>query len=161
MIDGKGDDDAWGGAPVISDFRESRPVEGAEPKLRTEARVAYDARNLYVFVRAFDPHPDSITRRLARRDSDVESDWITVYVDSYHDRRSGFIFAVNPAGVKQDRLLYNDGNEDDAWDGVWEVATRVDSAGWSAEFRIPLSQLRYAVKPENVFGFALRRSISR
>ena len=161
VIDGRDDDDVWRTGPVITEFREDRPVEGAEPPLRTEARVAYDARNLYVFVRAFDPHPDSVVRRLARRDSDVESDWITVYVDSYHDRRTGYRFSVNAAGVKRDRVLYNDGDEDDAWDGVWEAATRVDSLGWTAEIRVPLSQLRYPVRSANTFGFSVRRWISR
>ena len=161
VVDGKIDDHVWGLAQAISDFRESRPTEDAEPKLRTEARVGYDERNLYVFVRAFDTHPDSIVRRLARRDDDVASDWINLYVDSYHDRRSGFRFGVNPAGVKTDGVLYNDGNEDWAWDGVWEVETRVDSAGWTAEFKIPLSQLRYPTTAENTFGVQIRRHISR
>lgn len=161
VIDGVGLDDAWATAPAITEFREARPVEGAEPRFPTDARVTYDPRNLYVLVRAFDPHPDSIVRRLARRDSDVASDWITLYIDSYHDRRTGYRFSVNPAGVKRDRSVFNDGDENDAWDGVWEVATTVDSAGWTAEFRIPLSQLRYSIRPENTFGFSVRRWIAR
>ena len=129
LIDGRASDEVWRAVPAITAFREARPTEDAEPKLATEARVAYDERNLYVLVRAFDAHPDSIVRRLARRDADVSSDWITLYVDSYHDRRTGFRFAVNPAGVKQDGVLYNDGDEDWAWDGGWEATARVDSAG--------------------------------
>ncbi len=161
VIDGKGDDEAWLNAQVITEFREARPVEDGNPRLPTEARVAYDERNLFVFVRAFDPHPDSIVRRLSRRDDDVASDWITIYLDSYHDRRTGFRFSVNPVGVKIDGVLYNDGNEDWAWDGVWDVAASVDSAGWSAEFRIPLSQLRYPAATANTFGISIRRWISR
>ena len=67
-------------------------------------------------------------------------------LDSYHDRRTGYEFVVNPAGVKADYAIYNDGNEDVAWDAVWDVATRIDSLGWTAEYRIPLSQLRYSAK---------------
>jgi hypothetical protein len=161
VVDGKDDDEVWAAAQAITGFREARPVEDAEPKLLTDARIAYDERNLFIYVRAFDQHPDSIVRRLARRDEDVASDWITIYLDSYHDRRTGFRFSVNPVGVKIDAVLYNDGNEDWAWDGVWEVATRMDSAGWSAEFRIPLSQLRYPAAATNTFGISIRRWISR
>src|SRR2546426_10195792 len=103
---------------------------------RSEAKVAYDAANLYVFVRAFDPHPDSIITVLARRDYFTPSDMIWLFLDSYHDRRTGFEFVVNPSGVKLDAQIYNDGNEDFAWDAVWDVATRVDSLGRSEERRV-------------------------
>src|SRR5256885_1490549 len=86
---------------------------------------------------------------------------LKIVIDSYHDRRTGYEFAVNPAGVKRDYAIYNDNNEDDAWDGVWQVATTVDSLGWTAEFRIPLSQLRYAHADTNTFGFAVWRDIQR
>jgi hypothetical protein len=160
-IDGRDQDPIWATATVITAFREFTPVEDKEPRFRTEARVAYDARNLYVFVRAYDSAPDSILTLLSRRDVRSASDQIKVVVDSYHDRRSGFEFAVNPAGVKRDFAIYNDGNEDSAWDGVWDVATTVDSLGWTAEFRIPLSQLRYARKESNTFGFGIWRDIER
>jgi hypothetical protein len=146
---------------VISSFRQFRPVEDAEPSFRTETKVAYDARNFYVFIRAFDPHPDSILKLLARRDIRTASDQLKIIVDSYHDRRTGYEFAVNPAGVKRDYAVYDDGNEDDAWDAVWEAGTQVDSLGWTAEFRIPLSQMRYTPGPTNTFGFGVWRDIDR
>ena len=162
VIDGKDNDDVWREAPVIKDFRQFQPTEDADPSLPTEAKVAYDAHNFYVFVRAFDSHPDSIKKLLARRDVRICCDQIKIVIDSYHDRRTGFEFAVNPGGVKRDYAMYGDDQqEDDAWDGVWEVATQVDSLGWTAEFRIPLSQLRYAHAPSNVFGFAIWRDIDR
>jgi len=142
VIDGKDQDQVWQAAPTISAFREWRPTEGKEARFRTEAKIAYDASNLYVFVRAFDPHPDSIIRLLERRDTFTPSDMIWIFVDSYHDRRTGYEFGVNAAGVKIDQALYDGGNEDGAWDGVWDVATQIDSLGWTAEFRIPLSQMR-------------------
>ena len=114
---------------------------------RPKRKIAYDASNLYVFVRAFDPHPDSIIKLLERRDSFTPSDMIWLFIDSYHDRRTGYEFGVNAAGVKIDQAIYDDGNEDCAWDGVWDVATRIDSLGWTAEFRIPLSQMRYSTRP--------------
>jgi hypothetical protein len=151
----------WRLAQPITDFKEWQPTEGGEPKFPSEARVAYDAANLYVFIRAFDPHPDSIIRQLARRDSWLPGDRVGVMVDSYHDRRSGYEFWVNPVGVKVDAAIYDDGNEDDAWDAVWDVATRIDSLGWTAEFRIPLSQLRYGADRSHTFGFVVLRDIYR
>ncbi|HEY5022276.1 MAG TPA: carbohydrate binding family 9 domain-containing protein, partial [Gemmatimonadaceae bacterium] len=105
VIDGKDDDQVWRTAPVITGFKQWQPTEGKEPRFRTEAKVAYDAANLYVFVRAFDPHPDSIIRILERRDTFTPSDMIWLFVDSFHDRRSGYEFGVNAAGVKMDQAI--------------------------------------------------------
>ncbi len=132
VIDGRDDDEVWRLAPPITQFREFQPKE-----------------------------PDSILKLLARRDVRAATDQLKIMVDSYHDRRSGFEFAVNPAGVKRDYAIYNDSQEDDAWDAVWDVATQVDSLGWTAEFAIPLSQLRYVPRPTNTFGFAVWRDIQR
>src|SRR5713101_8267347 len=161
VIDGRDDDAVWREAQPISGFQEWRPSEGGPPKLPTEARIAYDAANMYVFVRAFDPHPDSIITVRARRDYFTPSDMIWLFLDSYHDRRTGYEFGVNPSGVKLDAQVYNDGNEDFAWDAVWDVATRVDSLGWTAEFRIPLSQLRYGPQKHHTFGLIIDRDLYR
>lgn len=161
LIDARDDDAVWRAAPIISAFQEWRPTEGKPARFRTEARIAYDAANLYVFVRAFDPHPDSIKKILERRDSFTPSDMIWVFVDSYHDKRTGYEFGVNAAGVKVDQAIYDDGNEDGAWDGVWDVATRIDSAGWTAEFRIPLSQMRYSREKSHTFGIMIDRDVYR
>src|SRR5205809_2851419 len=161
VIDGRDDDAVWREAQPITGFQEWRPSEGDPPKLPTEAKIAYDAANLYVFVRAFDPHPDSIITVLARRDYFTPSDMIWLFLDSYHDRRTGYEFGVNPSGVKLDAQVYNDGNEDFAWDAVWDVATRVDSLGWTAEFRIPLSQLRYGRQKHHTFGLTIDRDLYR
>jgi hypothetical protein len=161
VIDAKDDDEIWRTAPPIKQFREWRPNEGKEARFKTEAKIAYDASNLYVFVRAFDPHPDSIKRLLERRDSFTASDMIWIFVDSYHDKRTGYEFGVNAAGVKMDQAIYDDGNEDGAWDGVWDVATHIDSLGWTAEFRIPLSQMRYSKEREHTFGIMIDRDVYR
>src|SRR5213594_4178406 len=161
VIDGRDDDAVWREARPITEFQEWRPSEGGPPKLPTMAKVAYDAANLYVFVRAFDPHPDSIITVLARRDYFTPSDMVWLFLDSYHDRRTGFEFGVNPSGVKLDAQIYNDGNEDFAWDAVWDVATRIDSIGWTAEFRIPLTQLPYGRQRTHTFGFTIDRDVYR
>ena len=160
-IDGRADDPVWRTAPIISDFLEFAPTEGGRPRYKTEAQVAFDDRNFYAFIRAYDPEPATISKVLARRDVRPPTDQLKIVIDSFHDRRSGFEFAVSPGGVKRDYAVYDDNNEDGSWDGVWDVATRVDSLGWTAEFAIPLSQLRYASSPTHTFGFAVWRDIER
>ena len=161
IIDGRDDDAVWREAPPITAFKEWRPNEGKAPRFKTEAKVAYDAANLYVIVRSFDPAPDSIKTLLERRDSWTSSDMVWIMVDSYHDRRTGYEFGVNAAGVKIDMAVYDDGNEDQAWDAVWDVATRIDSLGWVAEYRLPLSQMRYSSDKSHVFGLTILRDLSR
>jgi hypothetical protein len=160
-IDGSDRDAIWQDAPPVDAFRQFDPVEDGDPTFRTEARFAYDERNFYVLVRAFDPNPDSIMALLSRRDERTQSDYIRVVIDSYHDRRTGYQFMVNPAGVKRDIYLYNDTNEDVSWDAVWHVKTSIDSLGWVAEFRIPLSQLRFPRRDEHTFGVAVHREVGR
>jgi hypothetical protein len=160
-LDGRDDDAVWRAAPVVDAFQQARPSEGAPARFRTTARVAYDEDNLYAFIRAYDPHPDSIVGLLSRRDDQTDSYWIFLMLDSYHDRRTGVELGVNPVGVKADLAIFNDGNEDDAWDAVWDVATKVDSLGWTAEYRVPLSQLRYSSKGSATFGILFWRVIQR
>jgi hypothetical protein len=160
-IDGLDSDPVWSNAIAFGDFVEFTPREGNRPRFQTEFRVAYDQKNFYVFVRAFDDDPTQIKKALARRDVRPPTDQIKIIIDSYFDRRSGYEFAVNPAGVKRDYIIYNDNQEDGAWDAVWDVSTAIDSLGWTAEFRIPLSQLRYANAPTHTFGFGVWRDIDR
>ena len=161
VIDGRDDDEVWREAQPITGFRQFSPVANGDARFRTEAKVAYDNENFYVFLRMYDPHPDSILRLLGRRDVRVATDQIKIIIDSYHDKRTGYEFAVNPAGVKRDYAVYNDITEDQSWDAVWEAGTTVDSLGWTAEFRIPLSQMRYADAKTHSFGFGVWRDIDR
>ncbi len=164
-IDGRLDEAAWVAAEAAANFTQSYPNAGAPPTERTEARVLYSDDAIYVGVRMFDSRPDSIAAQLARRDaSGIYSDWVHVALDSYHDRRTGFRFSVNPRNVQKDVYHSNDTGEDLNWDAVWQSATRVDSAGWTAEFRIPLSQIRFT-GPEpaggRVWGLQVQRDIAR
>jgi hypothetical protein len=161
VLDGLDADPIWQQAQVIDAFRQFVPKEDAPATFRTVAKVAYDSRYLYVFVRMYDPHPDSIVGLLGRRDVKSQSDWIKILIDSYHDKRTGFEFAVNPRGVKRDYYTYNDKDEDESWDGVWDAATNVDSLGWTAEFRIPFDQLRFTHKPQVTMGIAIARDVAR
>jgi hypothetical protein len=161
VIDGRSDDAVWSLAPVMSDFRQFDPAENVAPTFRTEARIAFDDRYLYVLVRAFDPHPDSLVSLLSRRDVKTASDQIKIIVDAYQDRRTGVELAVNPAGVKRDFSVYSDNIEDLTWDGVWDVATSIDSLGWQAEFRVPFAQLRFLARDSLSIGFGVWRDVAR
>src|SRR5262245_17291104 len=160
-VTGPVNDEVWQSVPAISEFVQREPTDGGEPSQRTEFRVAYDSSILYVKVRAFDKEPDKIIGYLTRRDQDSPCNWIHVLIDSYHDRRTAYDFAVNPSGVKLDKYWYNDNNSDDSWDAVWDVSVSRDQEGWSAEFRIPFSQLRFNPVESNTFGFAVTRKIGR
>ncbi len=168
-IDGKLDDAAWAAATPTSDFLQAFPQPGVRAPDQTEVRVLYDDDAIYVGIRMFDAHPDSIASGLARRDATaatgIYSDWVHLIIDSYHDRRTAFRFSTTPRGVQKDVYTFNDGNEDTNWDAVWQVGTRVDSAGWVAEYKIPLSQLRFggdsATGAGRVWGFQVQREIAR
>ncbi|HYC50527.1 MAG TPA: DUF5916 domain-containing protein [Gemmatimonadaceae bacterium] len=165
ILDGRLDDVAWRSADALRGFTQSWPNPGQPASDSTEARVLYDDDAILVGIRAYDARPDSIAAQLARRDaSGIYSDWLHVVIDSYHDRRTGFRFSVNPKGVQKDVFHSNDTGEDLNWDAVWDVATRVDSLGWVAEIRIPLSQLRFgdaAPQAERRWGFQVQRDVAR
>lgn len=160
-LDGDLSDPAWARAAVADGFVQMTPTPGAPPSEATEARVLYDDEALYVAIRALDSVPDSIVGQLTRRDEASYSDLVWVMIDSFHDRRTAFRFAVNPAGVKSDVYLFDDVRRDSGWEAVWEVATQVDSLGWTAEFRIPLSQLRFSGAAEQDWGINFGREIAR
>ena len=148
QLDGRLDEAAWATADVATGFVQLRPSPGEPASEQTEARVLYDGTAVYVGMRMHDSQPEAIGAALGRRDSGPESDWAQVMLDSYADRRTAFGFMVNAAGVQLDFLAFDDVNEDDSWDAVWEAETSRDSEGWTAEFRIPLGQLRFAAGAE-------------
>jgi hypothetical protein len=165
VLDGRLDEAAWQAAAPSGQFMQSYPKPNTAPTDSTSIRVLYDDAALYVGIRMMDAHPDSIAAQLARRDAGgIYSDWVHLIIDSYHDRRTAFRFTVNPKGVKKDVYTSNDGQEDVNWDAIWDVGTRVDSLGWTAEYRIPLSQLRFGnspTGPERLWGFQVMRDIAR
>jgi hypothetical protein len=163
-IDGKLDDPVWEKAEWGSEFIQREPYEGAKPTQATAFKIVYDDKAIYVAIKAYDLEPEKIERRVSRRD-DIEGDQVDITLDSYHDLRTGFNFSVNAAGVKSDRILTNDENNDwhpdMSWDPIWEVATSGDSNGWVAEMRIPFSQLRFGNADEQVWGLQVTRKLFR
>jgi len=142
-IDGRLMESAWQTAIPVIRFVQGEPVEGALPESRTEVRVLFDRGALYVAARMFEEDPADIRDQLVRRDENGQYDYFEVSLDPNNDRRTGYRFRVSAAGVQRDVYLYDDVREDDAWDGVWDSAVQRDSLGWTAELRIPLSQVRY------------------
>ena len=161
IVDGVPDEPAWNGVPPFTLFIQRDPVEGGTPGMKTEVRVAYDDDALYIAARMFDPAPDSIVVRLGRRDILQNADLFQLYLDPYRDGRSGFYFGLDPAGTYYDGILYNDDWSDDSWDGVWEGKVQRDAGGWTAEMRIPFSQLRFREGDGQVWGIDFRREIAR
>jgi hypothetical protein len=159
-VDGLFDEAVWQAAPTVSGFLQREPQEGATTNHGTEVRVAYDADAIYVAVRAHDPEPDAVVGHLTRRDDMSPSDWIAILIDSFNDNRTAYEFAVNVAGVKYDRYWYNDTNNDQGWDAVWDVATSRTAEGWQAEFRIGFSQLRFRAGDTAAIGFATMRTVA-
>ncbi len=166
-IDGKLDEAAWAAAPVYSGFTQLDPSEGQPATERTEFRVLYDADAIYLGFRMYDSEPSGIRSRLARRDEPIfGADLVEVYIDTYHDRLTGFVFRITPSGAIRDAAWLAPGSggfgQDGSWDAVWEPGATIDSAGWTAELRIPFSQLRYNVGPaDTTWGIQVRRDIAR
>lgn len=161
-IDGNLDDAAWESVPWGGgDFIQVSPDAGAPPSIQTKFKILYDAKNLYIAFRNYDPEPHKIVSRMSRRDG-FEGDWVEVNIDSYNDKRSAFSFTSSVSGVKGDEYVSNNGNNwDSNWDPIWYLQTRIDDEGWTAEIRIPLSQLRFADKPEHTWGLQITRRFFR
>jgi hypothetical protein len=163
-INGLLDEAVWQQAEVVTGFTQTSPNPGDPATERTEIRVLYDDSAIYIGARMYDSALDSIAATLFRRDGQGYSDWISVGIDSYNDRRTAFIFAVSPRGVRSDMMIFNDNQFDNSWDAVWEAAANIDEEGWTAEMRIPLSQLRYngdETDGERSWGINFLREIAR
>lgn len=161
VIDGFGNDEVWSKIPTASGFVQREPEEGVSETERTEFKIAFDDQSLYIYAMMYDSQPDSIVSRLSRRDDIPESDWFGIGFDSYYDKQTAFVFIVLPSGSKADNLTYNDGRDEDySWDPVWEAETKILPNGWSAELKIPLSQIRFS-EGNDTWGMNVARRISR
>ena len=161
-IDGVLDDECWLNTGSWSgNFVQQRPNEGQPATEDTHVKILYDDHNLYVAFICYDSEPDKINRWLAPRDQ-VSGDAAAIIFDSYNDRQTGFAFGLTAGGTKVDFLCFNNQNDDYTWNAVWEGKVSHDAKGWYAEFKIPLSQLRYAnTEGEQEWGFTATRRIDR
>lgn len=160
-LDGKLDEEIWQVCSSFENFYQRDPLEGTAASEKTIIRIAYDDDALYLGAKMYDSNPDSIVARLSRRDEWTDADYITLYLDPYKDKRSGYFFNLSAAGGMIDGILYNDSWDDESWDGIWEGKVYTDNDGWSAEMRIPFSQLKFNESISFDWGINFRRNIER
>ena len=160
-INGVLEDEAWSLVEWAGDYIEWQPDENTPPSHQTKFKILYDSKNLYIGVRCYDDEPDKIVKRLSRRDG-FDGDWVEFNIDSYFDKRTAFSFTITAAGVKGDEFISNNGNNwDSSWNPIWYAKSHVDDEGWTAELRIPLSQLKFGSAEEQVWGFQSTRRFFR
>ncbi|PYP57892.1 MAG: hypothetical protein DMD40_07035 [Gemmatimonadetes bacterium] len=158
-VDGRLDDPAWARAAWITDFVQKRPREGAAPSDSMRIAIFYDDDAIYVGARMFSRDPSKIQAPLSRRDNTFQSERMWVSFDSYHDKRTAYSFGISASGVRADWYHASDNENDINWgfDPVWEAKANIDALGWTAEMRIPFSQLRFTNQPVQVWGFNANR----
>ncbi len=162
-IDGVLDDEAWQRAPRATGFLQSEPREGQAATEATEVMVAFDDQYLYIGARMNDGEPKRLVVNDIRKDfREDDQDDFEVIIDTFRDRRNGYVFIVNPAGGRADRQIANEGREINAsWDAVWDVRTGQRADGWTAEFRIPFRTLRFDPGADQAWGINFSRRIRR
>ncbi|MBI2835503.1 MAG: carbohydrate binding family 9 domain-containing protein [Acidobacteria bacterium] len=162
-IDGTLDDELWLRAEPVSGFVQAEPQEGKPASEPTEVRLAYDAQNLYIAAYCYDREPDALVVNDIRKDfQNGEQDTFEVIIDTFGDRRNGYVFMTNPAGARGDRQVSGEGRETNAsWDAVWFVRARRVADGWTAEMAIPFKSLRFKSGEAHAWGINFSRRIRR
>ena len=159
-IDGFLGESIWDLVEWEADFVEVNPDENTSTE-QTKFKILYDQKYLYIAILALDSAPETITKRLSRRDG-FEGDRVNILIDSYHDLRTAFLFTVTAAGVRGDELITENGDDiDDSWNPIWSTKAQIISQGWSAELKIPLSQLRFGDAQEQIWGLNVARNLFR
>ena len=161
VIDGIISDSSWELVDWTGDYIEFEPDENTPPSQQTKFKILYDSGSLYVAFRCYDDEPDKIEQRLSRRDG-FSGDWVEINIDSYYDKRTSFSFTITAAGVKGDELVSDNGNNwDSSWNPIWYAKTNTDEEGWTAEMRIPLSQIKFGSSSNQVWGLQSTRRFFR
>lgn len=161
VIDGVLDESLWADIPALMQFVQAEPLEGLPASQETDVRIAYDDTAIFIGVRLTDSDPLRIVTTDTSRDAGLgDQDSFQIVFDTFQDRQNGFVFGTNVAGAQFDAQIRNQGSPSASWDASWDVRTRTDESGWTAEFRIPLRTLRYAPPPQT-WGINLMRNIQR
>jgi hypothetical protein len=170
-IDGVLDDPFWEKVSVLDQFTQYEPVEGGIPSEKTVAYIGYDSRNLYVGVRAYDSNPDAVRACLTKRDEARGDDEISIYLDTFHDKKQAFVFQVNPCGVQSDGVYLENRRRrpggsgfdkiDISWDTFFLTGARMDNQGYTIEIQIPFKSLRFPNASQQTWGLQVRRNIPR
>lgn len=157
QIDGVIDEQLWLTAKVASNFRQQEPVFDTTPRFKTEVRIVYDDKAIYVAGIMYDSDPDSIKRELAVRDSDGKNaDYFYIGFDTWNNKQDGYAFGVSASGIQIDQRIV-----DPTYDAVWGSAVRINESGWVVEMKIPYSALRFPATDEQEWGLQIIRSVRR
>ncbi|HGY56978.1 MAG TPA: hypothetical protein ENK44_14820 [Caldithrix abyssi] len=162
-VDGHLSESVWQNAPRISNFTQRELNENQPATERTQVAAVYDTDNLYFAVWCYDSQPEKIVAQKMKRDFDYDTeDNFEIIIDTYHDKRNGYLFVTNPNGARFDALVQNNGQQfNRSWDGVWNVKTTLTGEGWFAEFVIPFSTLKFGTGKKQVWGINFERNIRR
>jgi hypothetical protein len=158
-LDGRLDEAVWEQAEPVVDFEQAEPNEHAVPTDAMEVRFAYDETALWIGARMHTEKSQGIQAPMSRRDEADQAEYIELEIDTYHDRRTAYMFGVTASGVRLDHFHATDNEADiDAnFDPVWQAKTSVGDHEWTAEMWIPFSQLRFNDSPERIWGLNLKR----
>ena len=169
-IDGTLENPLWEKGSVLENFTQYEPQEGSEPSEKTVAYIGYDRKNLYIAVRCFDSNPRGIRSCLTQRDKVYGDDEVTIYLDTFNDKKRAFAFLVNPCGVQSDGI-YNETRRrrrgggfsriDKNWDTFFLSNATRDEKGYVVELSIPFKSLRFPNSRTQVWGFQVQRNIQR
>jgi hypothetical protein len=160
VIDGRLDDSVWEGVPIANDFLQMEPDNGAAPNYKTEVKFIYTDNAIIVGAKMYDPEPDRILRTLSKRDEINNSDFVSFVVDPFNSGLDAFQFIVTASGVQWDAKVVKS-REDTSWDAVWNSATSINDDGWSVEYEIPYSAIRFPTKDVQEWGVNFIRNIQR
>ncbi len=169
-IDGNLENPLWEKGAVLDTFTQFEPQEGIQPSEKTMVYLGYDKDNLYIAVRCYDSNPDAIRASLAKRDSVYEDDEVTIYLDTFNDKKRAFVFQINPCGVQTDGI-YNETKRrrpgggfskiDRNWDTFFLSGAHIDDSGYTIEMAIPFKSLRFPNTQPQAWGLQIRRTIKR
>jgi hypothetical protein len=162
-LDGRLDEPSWAAAPLATGFVQNDPREGEPATYDTEVKLLYDDRAIYIGVFAKDPEPGQIIVNELRKDFNTgTADGFQVVIDTFHDERNGYQFAINPSGAKWDSQMSNEGRDQNQnWDGIWDVGTRIGEDGWYAEIEIPFKTLKFGPEAMQTWGINFQRRLRR
>ncbi len=173
QIDGKLENPLWKRGAVLQNFTQYEPQEGVKPSEETVAYIGFDKKNLYIAVRCFDSNPKAIRACLSKRDTVYGDDEITIYLDTFNDKKRAFVFQVNPCGIQTDGIYTEVRRRgrgrgsggfsgfDRSWDTFFLSDASRDDSGYTVELAIPFKSLRFPSTQSQVWGIQIMRTIRR
>jgi len=160
-VDGKLEEESYKTVPAITGFVQQEPDEFKPATERTEAWIFFDDDNIYISARNWESHPERRVANEMRRDTSQlrQNDTFGVLLDTFHDKRNGYIFYANAIGGLADSQVTDEGPPNADWNTVWDVRTGTFDGGWTIEMAIPFKSLRYQPGTDQVWGVNLRRVV--